>query len=48
MSFSSGWPLFLPNLNANDFKYAVRLAIEVCFDVKTELRKAPTDVLPKN
>jgi AcrR family transcriptional regulator len=28
-----------------DLKNAVRLAIEVCFDVKPELRKAPTDVL---
>ncbi len=31
-----------------DFKNAVRLAIEVCFDVKPELRKAPTDVLSEN
>ncbi len=31
-----------------DFKNAVRLAIEVCFDVKPELRKAPTDVLAEN
>lgn len=28
-----------------DFKNAVRLALEVCFDVKPELRKAPPDVL---
>jgi len=28
-----------------DFKNAVRLGIEVCFDVKPELRKAPPDVL---
>ena len=27
-----------------DFKNAVRLGIEVCFDVKPELRKAPSDV----